>query len=191
MKKTEWLEKMMRMLDEIIEASKAFTLLDDAWLNFRSTQDSWSILQCFNHLNLYNRYYLNELQHSAAKVTAKEDIVKFSWIGNKSITMMEPSAIKKRKTFKHMQPTIEPLSRTEIDKFLNDQKLLNDILTKASNDAYSLNIKGVRVEFMKLLSMYNGETIEFMLTHELRHVRQAMQAVKLKNAVDTRAALIV
>jgi hypothetical protein len=41
----------------IIDVENDFLDLDEGVLNYKSNPASWSILECFEHLNRYNRFY--------------------------------------------------------------------------------------------------------------------------------------
>ncbi len=189
MTKNDWLKNIREKLEESIRAAESLKDLEISVLNIRPDMESWSILQCIEHLNLYNRYYIGELQIKTHR-TDSDDGNKMlsSWIGRKSIRMMDPSNAKKQKTFKHMQPAPTSFPITVLENFLADQQLLKKIIDDAGAGRYSLNCKSVRVEFFKLLKMYRGETLEFIIVHQLRHLRQAR---RIKDRLSLNRALIV
>ena len=56
-------------------------------LNFKIALDSWSILECLEHLNRYSRYYnpaLAKAFESNAAGTSMQSI-SYSWLGKKSL----------------------------------------------------------------------------------------------------------
>lgn len=188
MTKTDWVKKISSMLNEAIEAAESLKSLDISLLNTRADAESWSMLQCIEHLNLYNRYYLKELQKSIQVNQRVETTISYSWIGKKSIRMMDPLNTKKQKTFRHMQPSTTSFSIDVLESFLSTQAIFRKIVDDASEGNYSLNQKSVRVEFFKLLKMHRGETLEFLLVHQLRHLQQARQ---IKDRLMANPVLIV
>lgn len=188
MTKTDWLKRISSMLNEAIEAAESLRDMDISLLNTRPNAESWSMLQCIEHLNLYNQYYLAELQKDTGTSSSQEITISYSWIGRKSIRMMDPSNTKKQKTFKHMQPPPTTFLIDVLEKFLATQTTLKKIIHDADEGRYALNKKSIRVEFFKLLKMYRGETLEFVLIHQLRHLQQARQ---IKSRLAGNPALIV
>ena len=74
-----------------------------------------------------------------------------------------------------------------IEEFRQHQQKLLDLIRKAGQTDIS---KGnVKVEFFKLLKMTSGEALEFVITHELRHIQQAQRATAIK-ASDQKPVLI-
>jgi hypothetical protein len=59
-------------------------------------------------------------------------------------------------------------------EFAHHQHQLLELLTQAHRA--DLNRKAVPIEFFKLLKMRLGETFEFVVLHEQRHVQQALRA---------------
>ena len=45
-----------------INQAEKFSLLSTEKLNWRAENDSWSILECFEHLNLYGDFYISEIK---------------------------------------------------------------------------------------------------------------------------------
>lgn len=149
-----------------------FYKLPDSMLNHKPEVSKWSILECFAHLNLYNRYYLKAIEDAlfvAGGPAVNE--VKTTWIGRKSISMMQPGNRKKQKTFKRMDPAYSTKDKTELDMFLRDQEKLMVLLQKA--ERVNINAGKVPVEFFRLLKMNIAEALQFVVVHEQRHVLQA------------------
>ncbi|SIQ72498.1 MULTISPECIES: DinB family protein [Pontibacter] len=176
----------MNTLDQIsrtVENQKhtvisALVPLELALLNFKPASDSWSILECLEHLNRYSRYYNPAL---AKAITANsgnnsQQSISYSWLGKKSLDMVRPDNSKKSKTVRHMNPNNSQLSRQTLEEFLDHQTELLQLLNKAKNT--NLNKKAIPVEFFKLLKLRIGEALEFMALHQERHLQQALQVKK-------------
>jgi hypothetical protein len=144
-------------------------------LNKKQHQSSWSMLECFEHLNRYCRYY--NVAISKKLIPGPVEVnptVSSTWLGRKSIAMMHPSNQKKQKTFKHLNPANSQLDITAITEFLRHQKELLVLLDKAKR--VDINRTKVPVEFFKLLSLNLGEALEFVVVHEQRHFIQLRKA---------------
>ncbi|WP_324673449.1 DinB family protein [Hymenobacter sp. GOD-10R] len=163
--------------------------LDDFILNFKPSPERWSVLECLEHLNRYSRYYNLAIANAVQKVPArvKQEPLRYSWLGRKSIGMMEPSNNKQYKTVKHMNPTGSDLGRNVLTEFQAHQTQLLQLLTSAQKT--DLNKKAVPVEFFRLLKLGIGEALEFVVRHEERHVQQAIRAKQ--QAASARLTLVV
>ncbi len=167
-------------------AAAEFAGLDLQQLNRKPGPDSWSILECLEHLNRYSRYYNPALAKAiAANAGAgNEQSISYSWLGKKSVDMVRPENMKKHKTVKHMNPNNSHLSHNTIQEFLQHQTELLNLLHAAKTA--NLNKKAVPVEFFKLLKLRIGETLEFVIVHQERHLQQALRAKE--QAVQQKAA---
>lgn len=153
--------------------------LPDAVLNFKPRPDSWSVLECLEHLNRYARYYLpafaSALAASPAATAADEDI-RYSWLGRKSLELVRPDNGKLHQTVKHMNPAGSQLGRAVLTEFLGHQAQLLALLTAARSA--DLNRRAVPVEFFRLLKLRTGEALEFVVRHQERHLQQARRAAR-------------
>lgn len=173
----------MITLEQLLQAAKgqqhtvttAFATQDLATLNYKLSPESWSMLECLEHLNRYSRYYLPALAKAIASTTNDNHAhtISYSWLGKKSLDMVRPQNMKKHKTVKHMNPNNSQLTRAVVDEFLNHQKEVLALLSSAKTT--DIHKKAIPVEFFKLLKLRIGETFEFVITHQDRHIQQAMR----------------
>ena len=146
-------------------------------LNYKTNPDSWSMLECLEHLNRYARYYLPELQTAmavSAGFAGANQLIKRTWLGNYSIKMADPANTKKAKTLKHLNPNNSLLTQQTISECIEPQNALLDLLKHAGKT--DLNRKAIKLEFMKLLKLRIAETLEFVVLHQQRHLQQALRA---------------
>ncbi|MFD2246945.1 DinB family protein [Pontibacter ruber] len=179
----EQLQQTAGKLYQIVNTE--FASLDLSLLNFKPAPDSWSILECLEHLNRYSRYYNPALAKAIAANSDGNDMqsITYSWLGKKSLDMVRPQNTKKHKTVKHMNPNNSTLDRKTIQEFLQHQTELINLLGSAKSA--NLNKKAVPVEFFKLLKMRIGEALEFVVLHQERHLQQAL---RVKQQVAQQAA---
>ena len=175
MKTSDLLQQLHPQTISIIEAVKTqFISLPESQLNFKPLPDRWSILECFEHLNIYNQYYLTATEAAVASARqTREGEMRYTWIGKKSVAMMHPSNTKKQKTFKKMIPGKSRLTHDVLHTFLNDQQRILALIKNAS--AVDAVKAVVPVEFFRLLKMNIAETLEFVVVHEERHLLQAQR----------------
>jgi uncharacterized damage-inducible protein DinB len=161
----------------LLETKSDFSDVPQNILNSRPQGNGWSVLECFEHLNRYNGYYLTAIENAIQKnqTQVKNQETETTWIGRKSIAMMHPLNRKKQKTFKRMDPANSKLTTDVLSQFVKDQQQLLAFLKQASS--YDVNAKAVSVEFFKMLKMTIGEALEFVIIHEQRHFIQAREAL--------------
>lgn len=170
--------KLRGDLKEIVrQVMEEFVPLDLQQLNEKEHSEKWSILECFQHLNLYARYYLQHIdlgiQGEKSKGLESSAIYKPTWIGKLSIQSVHPQNRKKQKTFKQMNPINSKLDKGVLDEFLIHQGKLQELVESAR--MININKGKVSVEFFRLLKMNIGDTLQFIVVHQQRHLLQAME----------------
>jgi hypothetical protein len=152
-----------------------FASLDIATLNYKPGPDSWSILECLEHLNRYCRFYLPQLSKAIAAAPAVARPGEFSsgWLGRKIVDSVDPKNIRKQKTFKHLNPNNSRLTKDTLTEFMQHQETLLQLLEQSGR--VDLNKKAVPVEFFRLLKIRIGVAFLFLVTHQERHIGQALR----------------
>lgn len=174
------------VLQELLEASrillnKAVLLqqLDEATLNRRPAPESWSILECVEHLNRYSDYYIPVMD--TAMNTAKPGAVStFSpgWLGDYFAKLMQPKEkLNKIKTFADKNPIHQPLDRKVIAHFIEQQHQLIRLLDKAAQ--YDLNRIRIPITLSRFIRLKLGDTFRFVIYHQQRHMEQIERIHKL------------
>lgn len=168
------------LLAELIErtrnhlnAAERYKNLPVEALNLRIEEDSWSVLECLEHLNLYGDYYLPELQHriSKSRFTAEAHF-KSGLLGNYfAMSMLPKEKLNKMKTFKDKDPKGSRLGADTIDRFIAQQKELLDLLSKARR--VSLNRTKTSISIPLPVRLKLGDTFRFVIYHNARHIVQA------------------
>jgi uncharacterized damage-inducible protein DinB len=177
MKSSQLLSSLEDNVQSIItDVENDFRDLDETLLNYKPNPASWSILECFEHLNRYNRFYNEKFEQAIAKASQNknETEAKSNWLGRKFIAMMHPDNKKKIKTVKTMNPMLglqSKLGRSTIQEFLKHQHALLRLLDSAKRA--DLNESTIPVEFFRLIKMRLGDALQFVVVHEQRHLIQA------------------
>jgi hypothetical protein len=187
MKTSEFQKQMIDSINVIIDQVHDLAALNTIQLNWKESPDKWSIIECVEHLNRYNSYYIQEIENNftPSKQSTEPELIS-TWIGKKSIAMMNPRNRKKQKTFKKMNPLNSSLSADVFKKFISNQQRMETLLGELSN--VDANAKVVRVEFFKLLKMTIAEALEFLIVHQQRHM---LQAFEIKAKIFTTSPLVV
>lgn len=155
---------------ERVEKLKELTLEQ---LNYRNSIDSWSILECIEHLNLYGDFYLPEIQKQIknSKHKASEKF-KSGFFGNYFAKSMLPKEkLNKMKTFKDKNPIGSCLNSNTLQRFLTQQNKLLLLLQQASK--VNLNKTKTAISITNLIKLKLGDTFRVVIYHNQRHILQA------------------
>ena len=147
-------------------------------LNLKQSAESWSALECLEHLNRYGDFYLPEITrriNASKHPNAKR--FKSSWLGEYFANAMKPDA-KSMQTFKVMNPVGSELDKTVIDTFIQQQDTLLDLLEAAQTT--SLQKIKTSISISKMIRLRLGDTFRVLIYHNERHLAQAKRAVDAK-----------
>lgn len=142
-------------------------------LNWKENQESWSALECIEHLNRYGDFYIPEITNKINSSKHKSsEIFKSNWLGkyfSKSVSYNED--LNKMKTFKSMNPANSELNIQTLEKFLNQQQQIIELLNKSKN--INLDKTKTAISISKLIKLRLGDTFRVLIYHNERHIKQA------------------
>lgn len=141
--------------------------------------ESWSALECLEHLCRYGDFYLTECQGviNGARPT-KASYFKSSWLGEYFAKSMWPAKeLKKMNTFKSMNPSYSETRPGVLAEFEQQLEAWDHFLA-ASRD-YSWQQLKTSISISKLIKLRLGDTLRVVLYHQERHLRQALRAANL------------
>jgi hypothetical protein len=180
MTQEELLADLKDTTHKLIDSAKRYKGMKPQQLNARLNKDSWSILECFEHMNRYDAFYVNELRQkleASPDIGSSERLFQTGWIGGRSANSMLPQANKKlnkMNTFKQMNPLGSELDASVIDTFIKDQRALLDIFRMAKEK----NLNKVRVKLtLPLLKFKAGDAMRFIQNHNVRHMSQCKRVL--------------
>lgn len=162
----------------IIAFAESLKQLSPEQLNKRQSSESWSALECLQHLNLYGIFYLPEIkkQLNPRKGETSNQYYKTGLLGNYFANSMKPKAnLNKMKTFQEMNPIHSQLNNTVIDAFLSQQKEMVSLLEHAK--LVHLGKRRTSISISKLIKLKLGDTFRFVIYHNMRHVEQAKRVL--------------
>jgi len=142
-------------------------------LNHKNNAESWSILECLEHLCLYGDFYLPEIENriSKSKYSSDENF-KSGILGNYFAKSMLPKdKMKKMKTFKDKNPMGSKLDKSTIDRFIVQQQKMLELLIKSKS--VSLNKTKASISISNFIKLKLGDTFRFVVNHDTRHIIQA------------------
>jgi len=168
------------LINDLVERTKGnlnrtqkFLELSLDELNFKSNPESWSILECIEHLNRYGDFYLPELENRIQNTSHKDKgTFKSNWLGNyfaKSVAPQEQ--LNKMKTFKSMNPAGSNLTKETLHKFVKQQQQTLTLLNKARE--VSLTKTKTSISISKWIKLRLGDTFRVVIYHNQRHIQQA------------------
>lgn len=135
MQSEELIQTLLEQTRQIINQAEKLKPYALNTLTWKENEISWSILECLEHLNLYGDFYLPQIENKIKKSTTKTDLeFKSGILGNYFAKSMLPKEkLNKMKTFKDKNPLNADLDRVVIDRFINQQIKLLDLLNQSRN----------------------------------------------------------
>ncbi len=144
-------------------------------LSIQPSPESWSIAQCLQHMNVYSRYYLPEIEKALTKAEhAQQSTFHSGWLGTYFTNLMKTGANglvkKKMKSPKNAVPDVHPDATKELQEFISHQHHLLNSLQIARN--VDLGKARIPISLTRLIKLKLGDTISFYVEHEKRHMKQ-------------------
>ncbi len=161
--------------------TREFGHLSDAQLRTRPAPGQWSIVECLQHLNLAERYYVRQLQHKTDRLglvqhNPTDQTLESDWAGRLMLKFLDPKS-----TTKIPAPgLIKPRSASDLNpaevtsQFLELQTLQRDVLNKLTY--LDWNSEKVPTLFGNWLKMRLGDVVRMLVVHTERHLQQALRA---------------
>ena len=173
MQAQELLDKLRAITNQNSTDVEGFLKQDYSVLNYRIDANSWSILECVEHLNRYFKFYIPEIQKQIEKAPSNNATgFKTGRLGNYFARTMDSSQNQKpMKTFSNMNPIHSNLTKDTLYNFLNYQKQLLVLLDLASQ--VSLTKTKTAISISKYIRLRLGDTLRVIIYHNHRHLLQA------------------
>ncbi len=191
-------QNLIEEIKTIIQKAQKLQTLSNDELNFRTQSESWTILECIEHLNRYSDFYLQEIEKridekmdkNQEKLNPSQDYTfKSGFLGNYSANSMLPvqkgivtisenknpsenhflKIGNKMKTFKDKNPIHSGVDKRVLDTFIDDQNEFIRLLEKSQH----VNLNKVKVSITLPILKFNlGDTFRFVINHQIRHFVQ-------------------
>ena len=182
------LQELLRQLDAIKEEGRAVCAgLSEAQFNWRPGEGRWSVAECLVHLNRSVTATLPAFDRAITEGRAKGRLAKdggpspYGWFSRWMIRSMEPPPKRRMKTFPIFQVSVGGTYAvgTVLPEFLTGR----DQLAERVRSANGLDLHGNRTvsPVTRLLRMPLGAYLQFVVTHDRRHLWQARQ---VRNALS-------
>jgi hypothetical protein len=176
---TQLLTDLTHTVNDLMREANALKELPMAAITSRPQPGAWNALECLEHLNLYGDFYLPEIERRIARAkAAPEKMFTSGWLGNYFAESMSPKQpVNKVKTFKDKNPINLSIGHSAIDRFIEQQARLLQLLEKAR----TVNLAKTRtsITLASWITLRLGDTFRFIIYHEQRHMIQARRAAGL------------
>lgn len=172
------LQNLLELTRENLNIVENLTKHSTDNLNWKENPESWSVLECIEHLNKYGDFYIPEITNKINTSKHKSSkIFKSNWLGkyfSKSVSYNED--LNKMKTFKSMNPLNSKLNNQTLEKFINQQHQIIELLNKSKN--VNLDKTKTAISISKLIKLRLGDTFRVLIYHNERHIKQAEKTLR-------------
>ncbi|MGL4631893.1 MAG: DinB family protein [Leadbetterella sp.] len=165
-------QNLQNRIHKILFELTALLDVESRLLNFKENPNSWSILECIQHLNLYGTYYLPLIEKKTNdSKNPFDNQYKSGFLGHFILEKIKlRSETSKMKALKNMIPNNSNLSKTEIETCIQQQHLLLELLKKSEHKNW--NKIRIPTSISPLLRLKLGDTFQFLVYHMERHLNQ-------------------
>lgn len=172
MQTENFIQSLIEQSRQIVNQVEKLDANDWQSLTWKQDSNSWNILECLEHLNLYGDFYLPQIENSIKSSNTQSEIEFRSGILGSYFakSMLPKEKLNKIKTFKDKNPLNGDLDKTVIDRFINQQIKLIELLNKSRK--VSLNKVKIKISISKLIRLKLGDTFQFIINHNIRHLKQ-------------------
>lgn len=181
MEKFATAHELQNRLSAVLEtAGREFRPQTDAQMRWQPAPDRWSIVECLQHLNLAERFYIRNIQHKVDALdrepaNAVDQTLESDWIGRAMLYAIDPAMKIKLPTPGMIRPRRpDELNPTEVlNQFVELQSTLHHLLDKAVY--LDWNRDKVMTLYGNWLKIRLGDAIRMLVAHTERHMNQAMR----------------
>lgn len=169
---SEFLNELRNRTAEHLQFAEMLSLKTENDLNFRTSTESWSTLECLEHLNRYGDFYIPEISRTISSAGKPSQLYfKPGILGNYFAKSMLPKEkLNTMKTLKAMNPIHSNLDKSIVDTFIKQQKKMLELLEEAQ--FIDLEKTKTSISISKLIKLKLGDTFRFVIYHNARHVEQ-------------------
>ncbi len=180
------LQNLTQDTQQILQTTQSIILpLSEHQRTWKPSPKKWGVAECLEHLNIYGRYYLPQIQSAIQKNshTSPNENYAGGWLGNYFVNSMLPkeqTVVNKMNTPKDYNPVNLPMEHTNyLQDFLEQQQQILNLLEKAQQ----VNLKKIKIpiSLSKWIKIRLGDTFRFVIAHNQRHLLQAQNVIQLDN----------
>lgn len=161
-------------------AGREFRPQSDAQFRWKPAPDRWSILECLQHLNLAERFYIRNMQHKVDALgfvhkNPVDQTLESDWVGRAMLYAIDPAVKIKLPAPGMIRPRrADELNPAEVlNQFVDLQRTLHDLLDKAVY--LDWNREKVMTLYGNWVKVRMGDALRILVAHTERHMNQAMR----------------
>jgi hypothetical protein len=181
MQKLATAHDLQHRLSAVIDtAEREFRPQSDPQFRWKPAPDRWSILECLQHLNLAERFYIRNIQHKidalgVVQTNPIDQTIESDWLGKVMLYAIDPAMNIKLPAPGMIRPRrADELNPTEVlNQFIELQSTLRDLLDKAVY--LDWNQEKVMTMYGNWLKVRLGDALRMLVAHTERHMNQAMR----------------
>lgn len=164
---------------KVVEQTKGFLKLSPGQLNWRLTENQWSVGECFEHLMITNGKYILHYQNYVLK-GIKNKPVKFTHtlMGRMVINSMKPENKRKTKTPRSFNPIGSVINESIVKDFLHQNNEIIDLVSRIDMSKLKEKITSL---FSRHVKYSVGDSLMIIAYHNLRHLQQAERVKSSKD----------
>lgn len=164
------------------DTEAAFGKLSAAQINWKPSQEGWSVGQCFEHLIKSNELFYNELDQISNGSRQSSFLEKYSPLSKLFGSILISSLKKDERKFKAPTENIVPPSEIDeniVELFAAHQaELIGKIKRTEIADWRKTKVTS---PFLKIATYSLLDGYQVIVEHEKRHVRQAKRVLEARN----------
>lgn len=181
MQKLETATDLQARLTAILEiVDREFGSLTEEQLRKKPTPDKWSIIECLQHLNLAERFYIRNIQHKVDQLgllqtNPTDQTLKAGLVGRGLCWAVDPKTKVKLKAPSIVKP--RRAAEWNVPEVMNQFIELQTVLKSSIDRAIYLDWNQTKLPtlFGNWLKINLGDALRMLILHTERHLAQAMR----------------
>jgi len=175
----ELLQKFLSEAPLLIDtANKQFNDLSETQINWKPSEEKWSIGECIDHLVVTHKLYNSKIKEVQPLIKDCGDgsfKFKHTFSGRTILKYVDPNSTTRTKTFKLFKPSMRQIDTDFIRSFCEEVETMISFAEKLRGvDLTKLKISS---PVTKLLRMNVGDALLINLYHDKRHLNQAEKII--------------
>ncbi len=181
MNKNDLIAELVDLTRQSLNTTEELLQLSTEALNKKSDSNTWSVLECIAHLNIYGRFYLPEIEKAISNAPLHtSDKFKSGFLGGYFVKLIKPKEqLNPMKTLEKFNPIGTKLNKDALVVFKVQQIKILELLSKVSQ--IDLMKAKTAVSISKVIKMRLGDTLQFVIYHNQRHLIQANKILELNS----------
>jgi len=181
MQKLDLADQLTTRLQTVLDTvEREFQPLTTAQLTWKPAPDRWSVVECLQHLNLAERFYIRNLQHKADQLglvqhRPTDQPIRSGLVGRALRYVVDPRTPLRLPAPPVVQPRKDLDPAVVLAQFVELQTLLRTLLDRLIY--YDWNTTQLSTLFGNWLKIRLGDALLMLVAHTERHLNQARRVV--------------